>query len=434
MKPLSTGHYDLLKRFNLCSPSNAGDLLTGVLICSMQPGEFVRFISGAAASITTFGVVAVVLVAAAAAAYFLWKHIHALNESAATLRRWYDLTPTFRESADAMQKAADVAERYREKIDEINKSHETLGHRLEAQSKLLKERQQLEKQLAQEQGKSKTEILALEMRQLQAEKDLEEAHRKQLETQVNNDRIAADNAAAAAGSKEAFTAIEVQKRMEDRSKEVVDAFKAAFSNDKSIQRLLDMKAAGATTAGIADGTPVFGPSGGLSPSFKQVPIDEAIQQAQSSVTKVKVGAETIYRTFDKASAEYNKLLGSTKKLEEAQKHLEKIADDAAHGLQVDTDDLRKTQEKIRELTGQIDLHKQFDPLLGSAGRGRIPSDSLISTGNFLGTSRTAIGSIEQKKLDALHQIVENTKAFHEWVKHGGPMSGYAGQDVQYPVA
>lgn len=46
MKPLSTGHYDLLKRFNLCSPSNAGDLLTGVLICSMEPHEFVSFVSG----------------------------------------------------------------------------------------------------------------------------------------------------------------------------------------------------------------------------------------------------------------------------------------------------------------------------------------------------------------------------------------------------
>ena len=360
-------------------------------------------------SISVLGLVAIAAVALGVALYFIIRHYTRIAAAAAELRRIGDLTPTFANQTDALKKAADMAEKYRENIEALRQSQDKLAESLKYEMKLFKERQHLELELAKTQGKSGQALLAMEMEQLKAEKALAEAQQAKIQAKLYVQQNDADNALMATqvtAPKEKLEAAETNlKQLQERQKTVM----AQLESNAEYQSLIALKKAG--------GGNQLAVHGHFETSFKTgqpqleyvepKTVNQEIQRFLEKEFNVEEGKETLTFTMAQLSKAYADLLPTVLKLREAQKKLDKLVEDNAKGLKVTTDELANAKNAVKELSDAIDLKGEFGPQIAAAqgmkGGGGRGGDSLVRTGNFLGTSRTQIDSLAMEHIKLARQ-------------------------------
>jgi Tfp pilus assembly protein PilP len=126
--------------------------------------------------------------------------------------------------------------------------------------------------------------------------------------------------------------------------------------------------------------------------------------------------------------EYNTSLDALTKIYDADKAVvegvttaqKRLADSLTH-LQKTTDKDEEAQSKhktqLDELNSKMNLDKQYLPQIAAlqdrkkieSSIGRSSGDSMVRVGNFLGSAKGAIDSIEQRKVSLLTKIEQNTR-------------------------
>jgi hypothetical protein len=359
-------------------------------------------------SISTLGIVAVVLVAVAVAAYYVWKHFRTLGEqmdrTAAVAAKGYgDMSKAMELATKKSAEATADLVNWNKKLAD---SQESLADKTNAVITALTEEYNLKKKLAQEQGASQMVVDAMEQEERQ--KKLDALNQS---IAAGNEQLARDKKAAAEASGAAFTGPEAlarNARIEDIPEQRRDAEEKVKDYKNFVKELQDkvekenLDAENAIR--LSNREAIFGKS----PEELAAAIAAAKEANAEKGFAVGPKGQEQQMSLNQATAALTKnqdFIDTLKKdlprLVEVQRELAAAVKEAEETGNKDSSSVMSLAKERDKLISDMALHQKYDPeieaakkMAGAGGMGG--SDSLVRVGNFLGSSRGQIDTLQQE--------------------------------------
>lgn len=364
-----------------------------------------------------------VFAAGAAIYYFVHEDLKKLNEALDNTAEAASETfgDHFHAYVDTLQDAARAAGELNDRLKELGKTHETLKDQMDGVLQGMEEEFQLQQEIAQSRGQTKAEELAAEQdlrkRQLAV---IEQTLQKQKEEAAAAKQADIDASAAAFTSQEAIARNEAIRAMPSEMDKAQEDAKKYGPMVDDLQNFVEQQVAAAAKGNFWTDAQKQNERNYWSSQ------PQMVKDANGKNEYISLDAASAYlKSADAIIADMPKQMA---KLSETQREYADAAQKAAEADTKAADAVPETQKQRDDMAKTIAKHDKYDPQIAAAdsksdsgkvpasARAPIPTDSLISTGNFLGTAKGKIESIQQKTNEIAQKHLEATKQMHLTIK------------------
>ena len=385
MADTDTAMIEAVADAKLADAAKAAALAQDAKAASAERAAKIQLFS-AKTGLTAFGWIGLALIAVGAAAYFTIRYFHNL---AIAEKNTADLTDnttrSFVDQAKQLKSAAEAHQEYIDWLKKVAESERGAKDAIEEGLKALREKAHLERELASAKGASHVALAAMDLAQLKAESEYLEKSTTALKAKIEADKA---EGSAAETRKQQFMG-------DEEGPNTAGALKAA--NDKAEEAAAVLRAVEEAMKTKTFGTGKFLPNPGgfgYGPEYMRPATDE-------DVLRVKVGTKEYSLSLREAIDKHREEASEVERLASIEKEINDTLSTKKALTEKDVERLNRLESEKGEIETKMGLAgtaaqtaaiEDAKKGMGKSGA----SDSLVKVGNFLGSSRGQIETLQQE--------------------------------------
>ena len=329
-----------------------------------------------------------------------------MREEQENLKNLTDLTShSFEEQAKAVKSAAEAHQAEIDRLNELADSEKGVRDAIDETLKTMRERAQLERELKSAQGGSKREIAQMEIAAAEAELKFLKAANDALAKKVQLDKQAEIAASKRLDDFKGSLGPESESALVQANDDVVKIGKVAQAIKEKMQTSFEPWREG---------------------DDPHAPISRRSNENDPFSVTVD-GKNYPAMSLNEAKAKLKDMADNAGKLAAVEKEITDTLKQKQQLTNADVEHLNKLKSDAADLEASLGLKREFLPQIAAAegqsksSIGRASGDSLIRTGNFLGSAKGQIETLQQEanKISRQQLKVQQKMEEHLRPKHGG---------------
>lgn len=347
------------------------------------------------------------LAALGAGAFAVYKYFHNLSLGLENVANAYGLAKTSQEQLNAaMKEGSSATSDYQKWLRSIGSETMSVADKTNILLKAMREKYQMETQLAQKRGASPQTLLGMDLKQLKAEQDLiyraqEKAYEMRKQHQSESD--AANGNLTGKGNAAKIAQLGVAGTARDDAAKIVDLVRAETASDMKEYEGRSRDEKFQTITPSSDGRVV------------ETTVGAEIDRLKNTVVNIDKDGLKFRGSLEQAEITFRAKAGDEEKLKKVQDDLRAILDKKKKLTEDDVKSIRSLSSQGSELERQIALKSQYGPQLaaiGMGGQGTLTDrERHGAASNGVGVSLVDIAKqslAELKKLNAPGKVVSGT--------------------------
>ncbi len=395
-------------------------------------------LSSATITITAFGWIAIAAAAVAVPLYLVWRHFSKINEEKEKFIKATDATARiFSDEAKAAEEDAKAHAELESWLKKELDDRKSLLDVTERRLKQLRDEATAQRELARARGESNAKINAMEIGQLEKEKQLLEAAQARAKVELDSAKKAFQTAESnfttnpTMRTADGTVDLHGAQRAKESAAKTIDEIYDSINSNRALTSLVETgkKAGGNAPLPMADHTGFWKAIMGDQATPAGTTIDQGIAMARSFLGSTEA-VNKFGVTLQSATDTFNKNAGLVDVLTKEQERLKDAVEDGKMSVKDANAEWKKFTDQLNGVNDELGIKKGLGAQAAKAedaktlAKGFGHSDSLVSVGNFLGTARSGVETLASEHVRIARKSLQHLESMDR--KMGNQGTHYSG--------